>query len=435
MVQGVAAIPGQITQPRQGKWWNDNEGQWVKTDMNEEATKLGNIPGDDNDILGGPQAEAENAVDASFSGDVLDTFYYDVLEVKPDAEASAIKRRYYLLARKYHPDKNPGDQEAADKFKDIAEAYQVLSDPNLRTKYNKEGRAGLSPDKTDGAEGPPKVDPAILFAFLFGSDKFEPYVGRLATATSAMVGDSPKVSTKDARRLQKRRCARLALNLIDKITPFVEAADDSSIQAEWTVEANELATASYGHQLVTTIGKIYNALAIMNEGESASGHGLPSLGQWAAAQKAKSEKNRGSTQNKIETLKAGIDLMKLQQELQAKMAAAKTDEEKAAVQKEMEEASVGILLRVLWTTTVVDISSTIHETCQMVFFDQAVSEEVRLKRVAAVKALGQIWMDTESPASENEEEKDAKRLYEEAAFAAMLETIKRKDEAAHGHAS
>ena len=107
--------------------------------------------------------------------------------------------------------------------------------------------------------------------------------------------------------------------------------------------------------------------------------------------------------------------MKLQQELEQKMAAAKTDEEKAAVAKEMEDASVNILLRVLWTTTVVDITSTIHETCQMVFFDQAVPDDVRVKRVTAVKALGQIWMDTEAPSIDNEEEKDAKKLYEEAA--------------------
>ena len=92
--------------------------------------------------------------------------------------------QYYVLARKYHPDKvGTDDKEAADKFKEVAEAYQVLSDAELRKQYDKEGRKGLSADKTEVAQDVPKVDPAILFAFLFGSDKFHDYVGRLATAT------------------------------------------------------------------------------------------------------------------------------------------------------------------------------------------------------------------------------------------------------------
>lgn len=66
----------------------------------------------------------------------------------------------------------------------MAEAYQVLSDPELRKQYDKEGRKGLSADKTEVAQDVPKIDAAILFAFLFGSDKFHDYVGRLATATA-----------------------------------------------------------------------------------------------------------------------------------------------------------------------------------------------------------------------------------------------------------
>jgi len=173
-----------------------------------------------------------------------------------------IQRKYYLLARKYHPDKNPGDAEAADKFKNIAEAYQVLSDPELRKKYDEEGKEGLSADKTSVAEGgAPKIDPAVLFAFLFGSDLFSDYIGRLSTATSASVGDSPKVSVADAKILQKRRVTRLAIKMIEKITPWVDEAiagktDHSEIEALWTSEAVDLSQASYGYQLVTTIGKV-----------------------------------------------------------------------------------------------------------------------------------------------------------------------------------
>ena len=64
--------------------------------------------------------------------------YYKILDVKPTAEAGAIKRNYRKLAMRYHPDKNPGDALAAEVFSDIAEAYGVLSDPLQRRAYNEQ---------------------------------------------------------------------------------------------------------------------------------------------------------------------------------------------------------------------------------------------------------------------------------------------------------
>ncbi len=62
--------------------------------------------------------------------------YYKILGVEPDASAEEIKRAYRKLALKYHPDRNPGDKEAEEKFKEINEAYQVLSDPEKRKRYD-----------------------------------------------------------------------------------------------------------------------------------------------------------------------------------------------------------------------------------------------------------------------------------------------------------
>lgn len=65
--------------------------------------------------------------------------YYDVLGVSKTAAADAIKKAYRKLARKHHPDVNPGDKSAEDKFKEINEAYEVLSDPEKRKKYDQLG--------------------------------------------------------------------------------------------------------------------------------------------------------------------------------------------------------------------------------------------------------------------------------------------------------
>lgn len=74
--------------------------------------------------------------------------YYEVLGVTKDADDATLKKAYRTLAKKYHPDANPGDQAAADKFKEASEAYSVLSDPEKRRQYDQFGHAAF-----DGGAG------------------------------------------------------------------------------------------------------------------------------------------------------------------------------------------------------------------------------------------------------------------------------------------
>lgn len=74
--------------------------------------------------------------------------YYEVLGVPKDADEAALKKAYRVLAKKYHPDANPGDKEAEAKFKEASEAYSVLSDPEKRKKYDQFGHAAF-----DGGTG------------------------------------------------------------------------------------------------------------------------------------------------------------------------------------------------------------------------------------------------------------------------------------------
>ena len=74
--------------------------------------------------------------------------YYEVLGIGKDADEAAIKKAYRVLAKKYHPDMNPGDAEAEKKFKEASEAYAVLSDPEKRQKYDQFGHAAF-----DGGAG------------------------------------------------------------------------------------------------------------------------------------------------------------------------------------------------------------------------------------------------------------------------------------------
>ena len=69
--------------------------------------------------------------------------YYEVLGVPKDADEAALKKAYRVLAKKYHPDANPGDKEAEAKFKEASEAYSVLSDPEKRRTYDQYGHAAF----------------------------------------------------------------------------------------------------------------------------------------------------------------------------------------------------------------------------------------------------------------------------------------------------
>ena len=79
--------------------------------------------------------------------------YYEVLGVEKGASAEEIKKSYRKKAMKYHPDRNPGDKEAEEKFKELGEAYEVLSDDDKRSRYDQFGFAGVDPNYGAGQGG------------------------------------------------------------------------------------------------------------------------------------------------------------------------------------------------------------------------------------------------------------------------------------------
>ena len=79
--------------------------------------------------------------------------YYEVMGVPKNATEDEIKKAYRKLAKKYHPDLNPGDKEAEAKFKEVNEAYEVLSDKDKKARYDQFGHAGVDPNFGGGAGG------------------------------------------------------------------------------------------------------------------------------------------------------------------------------------------------------------------------------------------------------------------------------------------
>lgn len=104
---------------------------------------------------------------------VVDTTYYDLLNIETSATSLEIKKAYRKAAIKLHPDKNPNDPDAAAKFQEVGEAYQVLSDETLRAKYDKYGKQESIPQ--EGFE-----DPAEFFSMIFGGEAFKDWIGELS---------------------------------------------------------------------------------------------------------------------------------------------------------------------------------------------------------------------------------------------------------------
>src|SRR5262245_35305500 len=94
--------------------------------------------------------------------------YYEILGVARDADGAQLKSAYRRIAMASHPDRNPNDPEAAERFKEASEAYAVLSDDDKRARYDRFGHAGVSPGASAGGGFGFDVSSFGDFSELFG---------------------------------------------------------------------------------------------------------------------------------------------------------------------------------------------------------------------------------------------------------------------------
>ena len=115
--------------------------------------------------------------------------YYEVLGVDKSASADQIKKAYRKLAKKYHPDMNPDNEEAANRFKEVNEAYEVLSDEDKKAKYDQFGFAGVDPNFDGGGFGGGfGFDFGDIFSSVFGGGGFGGFGGGRSDPRAPMAG-------------------------------------------------------------------------------------------------------------------------------------------------------------------------------------------------------------------------------------------------------
>ena len=143
--------------------------------------------------------------------------YYEVLEVPKNASAEDIKKAYRKQAIKYHPDKNPGDKEAEEKFKEAAEAYEVLSDPQKRQRYDQYGHAGMGGASGFSGGGMSMDDIFAHFGDIFGGGGFSSFFGGGGFGGSRRGGGSRVNKGSNLRVKVKLTLAEVASGVTKKI--------------------------------------------------------------------------------------------------------------------------------------------------------------------------------------------------------------------------
>ena len=486
--RGVANTPEAIMAANDGKRWNRHTREWVDEDLVRDGIWLAQSTDEDiyeqarkramsegrsgiglngvlNESMGGGNSD-NNSNDNNRNGggkQVKETQYYEILKVETTASSAEIKKSYYELARKLHPDKNPDDPDAHNKFQKVGEAYQVLSDPELRKKYDSRGKDGLGDI--------PVIDASAFFAALFGSDQMEMFVGKLQMAVMAEGGSD--LTRDETRILQDRRIVRLAINLaaiLDgyatsaraMVTPTATLTADKTnekeeeeklrekaalekFEAQMKSIAQSLANASHGPKMLKQIGFVYEKQA-----EQVLTDPVAGFGTWAdlgvRSNFAAMEQNTNRTKTQFSAMKAAFGafgtVKKIAEEEEGYMKEEEGKEKEGEIEKSAGERDGKIaeniakeqegketkkkpplteaeimqrraqhqkdvmphILEALWNVSALDIESTLRSVCDKVCHDKSVKKEVRKKRCEALSVLGKVFQTTEADEAHRNED-------------------------------
>eukprot|EP00012_Vannella_robusta_P009379 CAMPEP_0206196940 /NCGR_PEP_ID=MMETSP0166-20121206/8744_1 /ASSEMBLY_ACC=CAM_ASM_000260 /TAXON_ID=95228 /ORGANISM="Vannella robusta, Strain DIVA3 518/3/11/1/6" /LENGTH=342 /DNA_ID=CAMNT_0053614505 /DNA_START=286 /DNA_END=1314 /DNA_ORIENTATION=+ len=313
-------------------------------------------------------------------GKVKDSEYYETLGVATDATPSQIKKAYYKLAMKYHPDKNPDNPEAEQKFKEVSEAYQVLFDADSRDKYDKHGKEGAVDS------GSQFMNPEAFFSLMFGGGMFEPYIGKL----SALLEEDSDPEVAFARRKQQTHI--LADQLAARLEPFMNGYEEA-FRISASEEAQKLRGEPFGKQLLSSVGRVYKIRAEASLGKDTWG-GLPGLF-------ANINEKAHVVKDVVSAFSASMEAQRTAEQLNQieEQAGPEFD---AQFRADLEADAANKMIAMLWKHSKLKIEDVVRSACDHFLNDLAVSRAQQKKRAEGVKLWGSIFSRVSKQAHEND---------------------------------
>ena len=430
---------------KEGKIYNAKTKEWQFYFLEEELRELERQESSvsDSDPTDNNGIKQEEKV-------VADRTYYDLLKVSTNADSTTIKKAYYKQARSCHPDKNPDDPQAHEKFQNIGQAYQILSDPQKRALYDKDGIPTNAND-----EHASNIDPFVFFNVMFGSTLVEPYIGELwlASQTESMMNDkdgtggsnimegiNDDMSEEEKNEIirqrinemneknqvkQAKRQIKVARHINNRVKPYFERTGANSVRkpgepqivdadADAFVkgcreEADKIVAGAYGALYCTTIG-----FALQVAAEEYLGFETTFLGLGGHVARTKKNASGFAANMKllgsgIKAASAGSKAMREAEELQQKVErSAATAGEGAKVEigeleaqrmAETIDGSLPAMLEFAWAVNKRDIQSTLKMACKKLFDDASIPKELRMERARGVQILGREFLTIGKEAS------------------------------------
>mmetsp|Transcript_43378 Transcript_43378/g.135896 ORF Transcript_43378/g.135896 Transcript_43378/m.135896 type:complete len:623 (+) Transcript_43378:526-2394(+) len=408
VAQGAMNTPAAVSARSTGKEWDDRTGTYVRYNLQEETQAIEAVDVDEvfAEERAAARAEmglAEGEGEGGKDKEVHSREYYDVLGVEPDASEGAIKKAYYKLALKLHPDKNPDNPDANEKFQKVSDAYQVLSNDQLRKQYDAAGKDGLDQNMD-------LMDGKTFFAMVFGSEAFEPLVGQFQIATMMQQEAMGPEEEKFKQLKRQLRCANEAVKMLGVYVDGNMADED--YEAHMRLVGLDLVANEFGLRLLNVIGFCYNLAGekqigrqtglglgghyqsmrqkghIMRNQIRAFGAGITAFRQQVAMQKA-AEEQKASAQEETKDVEASADAKSDAKEAKAP----ETEEEKAKkeeLNKTQAAAAEGVV-EALWRVSVLDVESTLRTALHKVLYDKGVPKEAITKRANGLIIIGNAF--------------------------------------------
>jgi curved DNA-binding protein CbpA len=362
MTRGTLGTWDAIQAARAGKIWDSSQLEWRFYNLDEEAHEL--------------TMERNRSV-------VKELEYYELLGVRVDASSKEIKRAYYRKAKDVHPDKNPNDQEAADKFLKLHAAYQILSDEDTRAAYDTFGALSVP-------ENGRQMDAFVFFAILFGMEKVEPYIGELVVASFVdrimKLAQSGSITQEDFKMVRddsdyktRKRQVEISVNLIARIQGFLNGTQSKQeFKESCYTEAGEIAQSAFGAAFLVSIGK-----ALQLEAGQFLGF-RRSILSWPKGSFYATIKMKNKYANRIMSVRKTFNVVRAVMKENQSGDTGRSFGESVKV-----EEALPVILEMAWAYNEQDIAHTLNGACWRIFLDNGATFDERLKRAEALQILGE----------------------------------------------